>query len=117
METKFTKGNWSIKESKFNNTDIICQTVLMTDLKYSDPLKSKVICDLYGQATEEGKANAKLLCAAPDMLKILLELQESASYWSEYDVPLGIVERINSTINKALGLDTVSNLNQIDTIE
>ncbi len=38
---------------------------------------------------------------APDMLKILLELQESAVYWSEYDVPLGILDRINETIEKA----------------
>lgn len=40
------------------------------------------------------------------MLNVLLELQESASYWSEYDVPLGIVDRINSAINKAVGSDS-----------
>ena len=102
METKFTKGNWFIKETKIDKTDITCQTVLMTDLKYKD-IKSPVICDLYGQATEEGKANAQLLCAAPDMLNVLLELQESSSYWSEYDVPIGIVARISSAINKAVG--------------
>ena len=105
METKFTNGNWFIKETKIDKTDITCQTVLMTDLKYDD-IKSPVICDLYGQSTDEGKANSKLLCAAPDMFNVLLELQESASYWSEYDVPIGIVERINSAINKAVGSDT-----------
>ena len=105
MDTKFTKGNWFIKETKIDKTDITCQTVLMTDLKYDD-IKSPVICDLYGQATEEGKANAQLLCAAPDMFNVLLELQESASYWSEYDVPIGIVERINSALNKAVGSDS-----------
>lgn len=41
-----------------------------------------------------------------DMLNVLLELQESASYWSEYDVPIGIVDRINSAINKAVGSDS-----------
>lgn len=102
METKFTKGNWFIKESKFKKTDITFQTVLMTDLKYNN-LRSPVICDLYGQATEEGKSTALLLSAAPDMFNVLLELQESASYWSEYDVPIGIIERINSAINKAVG--------------
>lgn len=40
--------------------------------------------------------------AADDMLSVLLELQESASYWSEYDVPIGIVDRINSVIGKAM---------------
>ena len=73
METKFTKGNWFIKESKFEKTDITCQTVLMTDLKYND-IKSPVSCDLYGQATDEGKANANLVSAAPDMFNALEEL-------------------------------------------
>ena len=35
------------------------------------------------------------------MLAVLQELQESASYWGEYDVPLGIVERINAAIDLA----------------
>lgn len=48
-------------------------------------------------------ANAALIAAAPEMLAILEELRESASYWSEYDVPLGIVERIESAIRKARG--------------
>lgn len=51
--------------------------------------------------TAEGEANARLIAAAPDMLAVLLELQASAAYWSEYDVPLGIVDRINAAIEKA----------------
>ena len=38
-----------------------------------------------------------------EMLAILEELRESASYWSEYDVPVGIVERIESAVRKARG--------------
>ena len=37
---------------------------------------------------------------APQMYRVLKELQESASYWSEYDVPLGIVDRINDVLKK-----------------
>ena len=37
---------------------------------------------------------------APQMYSVLKELQESASYWSEYDVPLGIVDRINDILKK-----------------
>ena len=47
--------------------------------------------------------NAQLIAAAPDMIDVLLELQESASYWGEYDVPVGIVDRINEVIAKAIG--------------
>ena len=48
---------------------------------------------------------------APQMYSVLKELQESASYWSEYDVPLGIVDRINDVLEK------VENAQKIDTIK
>ena len=48
-------------------------------------------------------ANLALIAAAPDMLAMLEELHECAYYWSEYDVPLGIVERLDETIRKARG--------------
>ena len=42
----------------------------------------------------------KMADFAPQMYSLLKELQESASYWSEYDVPLGIVDRINDVLKK-----------------
>ena len=42
----------------------------------------------------------KMADFAPQMYSVLKELQESASYWSEYDVPLGIVDRINDILKK-----------------
>ena len=59
--------------------------------------------EAYEWTVGEIKANAHLIAAAPDMLKMLLELQECAEYWAEYDVPLGIVGRLNETIKKARG--------------
>jgi hypothetical protein len=38
-----------------------------------------------------------------ELLGLVKDLQESASYWSEYDVPLLIVDRINAAVQKAAG--------------
>lgn len=35
------------------------------------------------------------------LLAVAKELQESAAYWSEYDVPLGIVDQLNAAIARA----------------
>jgi hypothetical protein len=49
------------------------------------------------------KAAARLIAAAPDLLAVVQELEQSAGYWSEYDVPLGIVDRLRAAIAKATG--------------
>ena len=49
------------------------------------------------------EANAHAIAAAPAMLTMLRELRECAEYWSEYDVPMGIVERLDSVIKQAAG--------------
>ena len=45
----------------------------------------------------------RLCLAAHDLLDVCIDLAESAEYWSEYDVPLGIVDRLNAAIAKAGG--------------
>ena len=52
---------------------------------------------------ERSKANARLIVAAPDLYAVLSELEESSAYWSEYDVPLGIVDRIKGALKRARG--------------
>ena len=44
-----------------------------------------------------------LLKQRDELLSICAELQESAEYWSEYDVPLGIVERLTVAIASVKG--------------
>lgn len=51
----------------------------------------------------EDYATALLIAAAPDLYAVLSELEESSGYWSEYDVPIGIVDRIKNTLKKARG--------------
>ena len=53
----------------------------------------------------------KMAVFAPQMYSVLKELQESASYWSEYDVPIGIVDRINDVLKQ------VENNKTTDTIK
>lgn len=37
------------------------------------------------------------------LCEVLSELEESSAYWSEYDVPLGIVDRIKIALDSDLG--------------
>ena len=46
-------------------------------------------------------SRARLTAAAPDLLEVCKELEESSEYWSEYDVPVGIVEKLKKAIAKA----------------
>lgn len=93
METNFSKGNWVINQ--IERVECNGEIVALVYDGTASPTERENI-DLV-------TANANLISAAPDMFNVLLELQESASYWSEYDVPIGIVERINSAIDKAVG--------------
>ena len=47
------------------------------------------------------EADARLISAAPDLYAVLRELAECSGYWSEYDVPLGIHDRITAALAKA----------------
>ena len=55
-------------------------------------------------ALVQTKELAYKFAAAPDLLESLKELVDSAEYWSEYDVPLGIVDRMKAAISKAEGV-------------
>ncbi|WP_143340833.1 hypothetical protein [Dethiosulfovibrio salsuginis] len=52
-------------------------------------------------ATPWLEADAHLIAAATDMLAMLEELRECAYCWCDYEVPLGIVERLDEVIRKA----------------
>jgi hypothetical protein len=89
METKHTPGPWKIGNDE-------------TSVSSSDDF----VCDC--RSNFDGNldfANARLIAAAPDLLAVLQELEESSSYWSDYDVPVGIVDRIKAAIRKATHQD------------
>ena len=65
IETKFTKGEWIIT-TPVKSYDI---PRIVTTAIQDNPNKVPYICDMWGMTTEEGKANAKLIAAAPDLME------------------------------------------------
>ena len=65
-------------------------------------LSDQFICHPASRSIDEiemaGEIMRDLLKQRDELLSICAELQESAEYWSEYDVPLGIVERLTAAI-------------------
>jgi hypothetical protein len=53
------------------------------------------------ERVQERERKKQLAAAAPYMLEVLEEVAECADYWSEYDVPLGLHDRIRAAIEKA----------------
>jgi len=65
-----------------------------------------VVCQDRDSVEDDPIERARLIAAAPDLLAVCQELADSAAYWSEYDVPLGIVDRLKAAIAKATGATT-----------
>ncbi len=59
-----------------------------------------VACD----CTEQQKREAPLRAAATEALAVLTRLADSAAYWSDYDVPVGIVSEIDSAKARLSGV-------------
>lgn len=91
---KFTPGPWEVAPQSDVDYRNLKFTVVGIDGTLFQTVSTRI---------EKNEANACLVAASVDLLAVLEELQESASYWCEYDVPLGIVDRINAAIAKARG--------------
>lgn len=91
--SEHTPGPWSLSYDQGSTRDVVATP---------DPLP---ICTmrLAWITREQYAANSLLVAAAPEMLEMLQELRECADYWSEYDVPVGLAERLDRVIAKATG--------------
>ena len=100
MEFKATKGEWKIKNPNTEDyTHIACGKIRIAEVKHyfgrrfpNDPREV------------EGKANAKLIAAAPDLLKACihaLEMCEDRVTPTENDLTI-MAGRLKAPINKAL---------------
>jgi hypothetical protein len=94
-ETKFTPGPW-----------VIDWNVSKLDLYGADErtIVATVQRSMMSPAIDSAAiANARLIRAAPKLYNVLAELEESAEYWGQYYVPLGIVDRIKEALASVRG--------------
>ena len=56
------------------------------------------------ECTEQQKREAPLRAAAREALAVLTRLADSAAYWSDYDVPVGLVAEIDAAKARLAGV-------------
>lgn len=70
-----------------------------------DPVKRQAkiaaSAEKYKQKWEANERKRRIELAAPELLEVLKEVNECSAYWSDYDVPIGLHDRIKAAIRKA----------------
>lgn len=95
-EFKGTKGIWEVLFVEFENYDILC--VAREDTVISQQTFG-------GKATEEMKANAHLIAAAPELLEELEQCVRALKVvYSVVGEPEDMINRAEKAISNALGL-------------
>ena len=75
----------------------------MTDLDYDETRANARRIVAAVNACEGISTEALEAGAVRDLVAVVDELLYSAAYWSQYDVPLGIVDRMRTALDKAKG--------------
>lgn len=100
METKFTKGNWELRERGITCNSKLIITCWYTKKIDDEPLEGESWLDCRERTKEdrrihyevEPQANAKLVAAAPDMYEALLRLIEEMQNLIEFTSEQGIID-------------------------
>lgn len=96
-----TKGEWKV---------VIPDHIGCTNVQFGDDIFNGFIEVWHHQSSkEEAQANAHLICAAPDLLKVLIGMTLSMKAHPDYHFGknqefIDYVESAEQVINKALGL-------------
>lgn len=103
-ESKHTPGPWEVHDNNEGSVFILMGSALKGRIRHQCQHSITVCEELEdGPQLAEAFANARLMAKSPALLSICEELLESAEYWSEYFVPLGIVDRLRDAVRDAKG--------------
>jgi hypothetical protein len=96
MEFKGTKGEWIANYSNELETYISCNGLRIAEAKH---YKNHILND---PSTEEGRANAKLIAAAPELLRLCLLVHNSFGGGNVITFNNKDIQDYEEAINKAL---------------
>jgi len=99
METKFTKGGWTIKNpiAEYDSYSNMWFVVIWSE-------SDRIIQRIYGSTKSEAEANAKLIAAAPDLLKELVQLRKWVCALKDWAGGTSLdpdIESVDAVIKKA----------------
>ena len=97
MKPKFTPGPWRVATYRTINTGDI--PILFGPPKNEFP----VIASVWPRA--RAKAIADLIAAAPGLYDVVQEAKDVLKYISEYDLPIGLKQRIDAALAKVRGCE------------
>lgn len=93
--SKHTSGEWEVRLASHSGSYYV---------EAPSPTAAKwLVSEVAGRGGETNEANAHLIAAAPDLYAVAKEMREAWAYFSEYDVPIGIKDRLDAAIAKAEG--------------
>ena len=99
---KGTKGDWKIVNNIDAETDVRCNGLRIAEVKHYQG-----VIGLNDPSIKEGKANAKLISAAPLLLNSAIELKGFLKWiWDNVEVKDGSFETFSNTL---MNLDVQNN--------
>jgi hypothetical protein len=102
MADKFTPGEWTVLPEEMDKPYIrIRGARLGGRYKIANVINPNTCQALSDQEAEETRANAKLIAAAPNLLKVLIEAAETLESCRYSEMPMA--KKCRSIIAKALG--------------
>lgn len=100
-EFKGTKNGWKLVKDKSSNGLIGVKKAFAID----DTTEEWAVCAVWrdvGLHEDEAEANAKLISAAPELLKALQDLYECVDIEKELPLPITLRKQVEKAIKKAL---------------